>query len=67
LVCDSFAIATRFVCVLFWLRFGFGLVALILYLIRGFNSSRIPLLAIMFVRQFAQFGDRETIRVSRKG
>ena len=30
-----------------------GLVALFLPLIRGFNSSRIPLLAVMFVRQFA--------------
>ena len=43
-----------------------GLVALFLPLIRGFNSSRIPLLADMFYRQFAQIGDRETIRGTRK-
>ena len=43
------------------------LVALFLPFIRGFDSSRIPLLADMFYRQFAQIGDRETIRVSRRG
>ena len=70
-----FAITTRlrFDPLLLGSRFRFALDsrlsldALILCLIRGFDGSRIPMLAVMFYRQFAQIGDRETIRVSRRG
>ena len=49
----------RFVSLFLGSRFRFpldsrlGLVALFLPLIRGFNSSRIPMLADMFYRKFA--------------
>ena len=48
-----FAINLRLVCDRNAIRLRLGLVALILCLIRGFDSSRIPLLAIMFFRLFA--------------